>query len=115
MTTTHFPLLTYNRAERHPAAGFAIAAGIALAALGMTAQAGSGLYNVSAGTVTAVGTFEADVPRATPKTDRLAPASEADRACAGQSWGRESSDCLVAIAKEGGKSDFVRIRTISGA
>ena len=115
MTTTYFPLVSRNRAERHPVAGLALAATLALAAVGITAQAGSPISDVSRGTAGGIGTLERDDTRSTPRTDRLRPASEADIACEGQSWGAQDGDCLVAIAKESGKTDFVRIRTISGA
>jgi hypothetical protein len=49
-------------------------------------------------------------------TDRpVQPMTEIEFACSGQVWGSENVDCLVAIAKEGGKDVPARIRTISGA
>jgi hypothetical protein len=49
----------------------------------------------------------------TSKTSRL-PISDVDRACAGQSWGSESTVCLAEIARESGKADL-KIRLIADA
>jgi hypothetical protein len=49
----------------------------------------------------------------TAKTSRL-PVSDVDRACAGQSWGSESTVCLAEIARESGKADF-KVRMIADA
>lgn len=35
--------------------------------------------------------------------------AEADRACAGQNWGAETLDCILAIASDGGVSRPVRL------
>ncbi|MFC3644282.1 hypothetical protein [Aquibium oceanicum] len=53
--------------------------------------------------------------RLTPAAEERMPASEIDVACSGQSWGNETTKCLVAISKDGGKTISARIRTISGA
>jgi hypothetical protein len=49
----------------------------------------------------------------TGKTSRL-PISDVDRACAGQSWGGESVDCLSQIARQNGKADL-KVRLIADA
>jgi hypothetical protein len=49
----------------------------------------------------------------TGKTSRL-PMSDVERACAGQSWGGESADCISEIARESGKADL-KIRMIADA
>jgi len=49
----------------------------------------------------------------TAKTSRL-PISDVERACAGQSWGSESTVCLAEIARENGKADL-KVRMIADA
>jgi hypothetical protein len=49
------------------------------------------------------------------KTYRLAPVSDAGRACHGQAWGAETEACLLAIIKESGKSETRKIRMIASA
>jgi hypothetical protein len=49
----------------------------------------------------------------TAKTSRL-PISDVERACAGQSWGSESTVCLAEIARENGKADL-KVRLIADA
>lgn len=96
-----------EHAARHPMAVFALAAGIALASIGTMGVEG-------AARPAAPAAME-EGGRASPKSDRLRPATEAELACAGQAWGNESGKCLLAILREGGKTGFARIRTISGA
>lgn len=43
------------------------------------------------------------------RTGRLPIPSKVDRACAGQTWGMETLDCILAIAKEGGVERPVRL------
>lgn len=56
----------------------------------------------------------ADQFRETGKTLHLPQMTDADRACHGQAWSAESEECLVVIAREGGKTD-ARIRMIANA
>lgn len=100
-----------EHAARHPMAVFALAAGIALASIGTVAGEGSAYVGAPAGAperTDAIG-------RVAPKADRLRARTEAELACAGQSWGSESGKCLLAILRESGKTGSARIRTISGA
>jgi hypothetical protein len=47
--------------------------------------------------------------RTTAKTSRLPAASETARACEGEAWGDESLECLLVIAREGGKEGSLRM------
>lgn len=103
MTAAPNSLSLRERAARHPMAVFAFAAGIALVSIGTV---GSGVPHRPEAPAAGEGA---------PKSDRLRPPTQAEIACAGQAWGSEDAKCLLAILREGGKSDFARIRTISGA
>lgn len=43
------------------------------------------------------------------KAGRLPAMTDADRACAGQVWGIESLDCILAIARDAGQARTVRL------
>ena len=49
------------------------------------------------------------IEAASAKAGRLGVPTMADRACAGQSWGAETLDCILAIASDGGVSRPVRL------
>lgn len=57
----------------------------------------------------------ADQLRETGKAARLPLMLETDRVCQGQAWGAESEDCLLVIARGGGKADARKIRMIANA
>ena len=45
----------------------------------------------------------------TDTTGRLPIPSDTDRACAGETWGAESLDCILAIAKDSGQTRVIRL------
>ena len=47
------------------------------------------------------------------KAARLPVPTEVDRACAGQTWGAEKLDCILAIAREGGIERPIRLAAAS--
>lgn len=49
------------------------------------------------------------VAATTEKAPRLIIASETDKACAGQAWGSETLDCILAIAKDSGIKRTIRL------
>ena len=46
---------------------------------------------------------------ATEKAPRLVVATETDTACAGQAWGSETLDCILAIARDSGVKRTIRL------
>ena len=50
-----------------------------------------------------------NVQPAAPTADRLSVPTAADRLCAGQVWGVETLDCVLAIARDGGIDRPVRL------
>lgn len=52
-----------------------------------------------------------------PKTSRLPSiaASATDRACAGQAWGGEELDCILAITRDSGLQRTVRLASAGGS
>ena len=93
-------------ASRHPMGMFAAVATAALASIMLPLTSAVALSPSGTGT---------QEQRIAPAEDGMMPASEIDLACSGQSWGNETTKCLVAISKDGGKTISARIRTISGA
>ncbi len=94
-----------RRAADHPMGLFAIAATVAILSVSVPLR-----------------TADVSVPLVPQPVERegavhrpVQPMTEIDLACSGQAWGSEDADCLVAIAKDGGKDAPARIRTISGA
>lgn len=101
-----------RRAADHPMGFFAIATAGALLSISVVS------YNATPEAVAQLRIQPAqtsDVAAASQKGDRLQPLTRTERACEGQTWGSENAECLVAIAKDGGKNNLARIRTISGA
>lgn len=92
-------------ASRHPMALFAIAATVAILSISVPSR------TLDAGSATP------PVVEQTESIDEmpLLPKTEVELACEGQIWGSETQTCLMAIAKDGGKDQPARIRTISGA
>jgi hypothetical protein len=93
-----------RRASEHPMALFSVVATVAILSVSAPWQIASTLL----------------VPEtAAPHGDAIVPAkpvrSEIELACEGQVWGSETTNCLLAIVKDGGKDVPARIRTISGA
>ena len=93
-------------AARHPMGMFAVVATAALASIMVPLSGAVALSPAGQGM---------QEQRVAPATEETVPASEIDVACSGQSWGNETTKCLVAISKDGGKTISARIRTISGA
>jgi hypothetical protein len=94
-----------RRAADHPMGLFAIAATVALLSVTVPLRTA----DVAVPQQPQVGEREGATERP------VQPMTEIDLACSGQVWGSEDADCLVAIAKDGGKDAPARIRTISGA
>ena len=95
-----------RQSAEHPMAMFAI---VVLATLALMAlMPPPGLAFPSIAPIGAA--LAAQSPDATART--LADSSP-DLACSGQSWGDESEACLVAIAKDAGRSDRLAIRRIA--
>jgi hypothetical protein len=95
-----------RRSSDHPMAMFAVAAGAAFISMAVTPSSGTAFASFDR--PTAVG---AEV-KTTAKTSRLR-LRESGNPCQGQSWGEESYDCLVQIARESGKTDAVRVRKLA--
>ena len=93
-------------AARHPMGLFAAVATAALASI---------LVPLTGAVVPSPTGKGSQEQRLTPAAEETVPASEIDVACSGQSWGNETTKCLVEISKDGGKTISARIRTISGA
>ncbi|MBS4017553.1 MAG: hypothetical protein KGZ68_04880 [Dechloromonas sp.] len=93
-----------RRAAEHPMALFSVVATVAVLSVSAPWQAASGILAPAAA-----------APRSEPVVPSKPARSEIDLACEGQVWGRETTNCLLAIAKDGGKDLPARIRTISGA
>lgn len=93
-----------RRAAEHPMALFTVVATVAVLSVSAPWQ-----------TASAFMAPDAEAPRVEPAAPAKPVRSEIDLACEGQPWGRETTNCLLAIAKDGGKDVPARIRTISGA
>ena len=107
-----FPRIALRqRSSDHPMIMFAtlVSVGFASMALMMPA-AGAAMEELSGAPVKI-----ADTLRDTGKTARLAPMSPTDRACWGQAWGTENQECLLAIAKEAGRTEMRKVRMIANA
>jgi hypothetical protein len=101
-----------QRSSDHPMGMFFVIVVTAFAAMALIPPSGSAFASLG---VTAIA--RAPLPEeggTTAKTSRL-PMSETDIACRGQAWGAESEGCLAVIAKESGKGDARKIRTIASA
>ncbi len=96
-----------QRSNEHPMAMFAILVSVTFVSLALMPSTQSAF--ASTGSASAPKTRLAELAHTTQKTDRLAPASAADRACEGQTWGDETLDCLLMIAREGGQERTIRM------
>lgn len=96
-----------QRSNEHPMAMFAILVSVTFVSLALMPSTQSAF--ASTGGASAPKTRLAELSHTTQKTDRLAPASAADRACEGQTWGDETLDCLLMIAREGGQERTIRM------
>ncbi len=103
LSTISIPAMR-RRATEHPMALFTVVATVAVLSVSAPWQAASAFLAP-----------DAVAPRAEPAAPAKPVRSEIDLACEGQVWGRETPNCLLAIAKDGGKDAPARIRTISGA
>jgi hypothetical protein len=117
-----------RRSQEHPMAMFAVAVSacfITMAAIPATGPAFAALDGaplklaeksriVRTADTASVDTRATIKTGATTKADRL-PVSDTQRACQGQSWGNESLDCLLMIAKDAGKDRARSIRMIAAA
>lgn len=93
-----------RRASEHPMALFSVVATVAILSISAPWQVAGTLLLPAAVT-----------PRGEPVMPAKPVRTEIDLACEGQVWGSETTNCLLAIAKDGGKDVPARIRTISGA
>jgi hypothetical protein len=96
-----------QRSSDHPMAMFAMIVTAAFVSMVMTQS--SETFASTGGTTEIV-----DAVRTTEKTSRLPAVSEADRICEGQSWGNETLDCLIVIAKESGVARQIRMIADAG-
>lgn len=101
-----------ERTDEHPMAMFAVivsAAFITFAVLPSTQSAFASTSKPTFIVTDVLRTSDDDGVRTTAKTDRLPAATETAQACEGQAWGDESLDCLLVIAREGGKDGALRM------
>lgn len=106
---TTFPRLALReRSEAHPMVMFGA---IVSAAFIWTLMPGETSVSVASATSAPVNSIHDTTT--TQKTSRL-PMSGVDSACAGQSWGGESVECVTMIARLNGKAD-VKVRLIADA
>ena len=101
-----------ERGDEHPMAMFAMIVTAAFVTFAMLPSTQSAFASTPAPTMTvadALRTPDENGVRTTAKTGRLPAASEMARACEGQAWGDESLECLLVIAREGGKEGSIRM------
>ena len=94
-----------RQSAEHPMAMFAIVVLATLALMALMPPPGLAFPSIAP-----IGAALAAQSDATART--LADSSP-ELACSGQSWGAESGACLVAIAREAGRSDRLAIRRIA--
>lgn len=93
-----------ERSANHPMVMFAVAVTAAFASMVLVPTSGPAFASVGGAPVKVT-----DAVRTTEKTARLPGMSETDLACRGQSWGAETADCLLVIARENGNARPVRM------
>lgn len=106
-----------ERTDEHPMAMFAVIVSAAFITFALLPSTQSAFASTPARTLTLADVLrtpeEAGV-RTTEKTGRLPATSEMAKACEGQAWGDESLDCLLVIAREGGKEGSIRMIADAG-
>jgi len=105
--TTRFPaprLALRERSANHPMVMFAVAVTAAFASMVLIPTSGPAFASVGGAPMKVT-----DAVRTTDKTSRLPGMSETDVACQGQSWGAETADCLLVIARENGNARPIRM------
>jgi hypothetical protein len=104
-----------ERTDEHPMAMFAAIVSAAFISFALLPSTQSAFASTPANTMTLADVLRsndkdsADIVRTTAKTGRLPAATETARACEGQAWGDESLECLLVIAREGGKEGSIRM------
>lgn len=101
-----------ERSDEHPMAMFAMIVTAAFVTFAMLPSTQSAFASTPARTQTLADVLRTpadDGVRTTAKTSRLPAASEMAKACEGQAWGDESLECLLVIAREGGKEGSLRM------
>jgi hypothetical protein len=97
-----------ERTDQHPMAMFAIIVSAAFISFALMPSTKSAFAAPSAQPARMADVI-ADGARTTAKSDRLPAANELAKACEGQTWGDESLDCLLQIARAGGKEGSLRM------
>lgn len=101
-----------ERTDEHPMAMFAMIVAAAFISFALLPSTQSAFASAPAQTLTLADVLRAgddEGVRTTAKTVRLPAASETARVCEGQAWGDESLECLLVIAREGGKEGSIRM------
>ena len=104
-----------ERTDEHPMAMFAAIVSAAFVSFALLPSTQSAFASTPSNTMTLADVLRAtdkdgdDVVRTTAKTGRLPAVSETARTCEGQAWGDESLECLLVIAREGGKEGSLRM------
>ncbi len=101
-----------ERTDEHPMAMFAVIVSAAFVTFAVLPSTQSAFASTPAPTLTLADVLrksDDDGVRTTAKTGRLPAATETARACEGQAWGDESLECLLVIAREGGKEGSLRM------
>ena len=99
-----------RRLSDHPLAMFVVIVATAFASMALAPSAGPAFASI--GLSSPKPQMLRDEPNTTTKAGRVAR-SEADIVCSGQSWGAESAECLLAIARDAGKADLRAIRLVA--
>jgi hypothetical protein len=97
-----------QRSSDHPMVMFALASGMALMSMAFASASGSAVIGLGQPMI------ESGEVNSTQKQDRL-PAGPIEAACHGQTWGAESSECLVMIAREAGRGADFKVRKLASA
>ena len=92
-----------EKSADHPMVLFATLAGAAMMAFAFAPQASAADAGIQVAALTI-----AERPVSQPAPSGVA----SDRVCAGQAWGHETSDCLIAVAKDSGAPAQAKIRII---
>jgi hypothetical protein len=107
-----FPRIALRqRSSDHPMVMFAMLVSAAFVSMALMMPASSAVVAKPSGAPVKI----ADQFRETGKASRLPSMTDAGQACHGQSWGAESEECLVVIARESGKTEARNIRMIANA
>jgi hypothetical protein len=97
-----------RRSSDHPMAMFVLASGMALMSMAFASASGSAVAALGAPAAVSGETTTSQ------KQDRL-QTSPKDMACHGQTWGAESDECLLMIAREAGRGDDFKVRKLASA